>query len=716
MKKIFQLGFSLAFFAFGFSQELKPIAEKVKNVQLKNKSFVKYDLFTTDRSPQKQDLYKSAAEGVTVMNLNKLEIKRVTNERPETMEMTFPFEGKNITVELVKNNIFTSDFKVNTDKGSVNYTPGVYYQGIVKGDEESLVAISFFNNDVVGVTSIKDVGNIILGKAKNSEDFVSYNDHKLKGENPFKCASDEIEENKLPVIKYDPAMLTTKKTDNCVRIYYEVCNQPYKDNGSNVTTTTNWLTAVHNNIGTLYNNDAITVALSEIYIWTTADPYTGTYSQNLAAFRTNRPTFNGDLAHLVNSPATTSVAYVNSLCTTSKHAYSGISLSYSNVPVYSWTIMAMTHEMGHSLGSPHTHACAWNGNSTAIDGCGPSAGYSEGCNAPLPTNGGTIMSYCHLVPSVKIDFLNGFGPQPAALIRNTVNSKGCLGTNCTTSCAVTVTGMNITNVTNNSATATIVDNTSTSWKYRLSKMDGTVVTSGNTNNKVINFTNLTDGTYYKIAVGTDCSGPQAFAFEQLLLTDANWCSGTLFTDTGGATGNYQDGQNFVKTFYPANPSDKLKLTFTQFDTEAGYDFMNVYDGPSIASPRFANGSSLSGTTIPGPFQSTHSTGAITVRFTSDAGLTGAGWVASFNCITLATAESTIGNSVSVTKVSKDIFKILSKEKILSYQMFDTSGKLVKNSGKISSYEEKVDLAGYPLGTYVVSIVTTKETITKKVIR
>ncbi|HOB25292.1 MAG TPA: T9SS type A sorting domain-containing protein, partial [Kaistella sp.] len=47
---------------------------------------------------------------------------------------------------------------------------------------------------------------------------------------------------------------------------------------------------------------------------------------------------------------------------------------------------------------------------------------------------------------------------------------------------------------------------------------------------------------------------------------------------------------------------------------------------------------------------------------------------------------------------------------------DTSGKLVKNSGKISSYEEKVDLAGYPLGTYVVSIVTTKETITKKVIR
>ena len=40
MKKIFQLGFSLAFFAFGFSQELKPIAEKVKNAQLKNKGYL----------------------------------------------------------------------------------------------------------------------------------------------------------------------------------------------------------------------------------------------------------------------------------------------------------------------------------------------------------------------------------------------------------------------------------------------------------------------------------------------------------------------------------------------------------------------------------------------------------------------------------------------------------------------------------------------------
>ena len=83
--------------------------------------------------------------------------------------------------------------------------------------------------------------------------------------------------------------------------------------------------------------------------------------------------------------------------------------------------------MGHNLGSPHTHNCSWTGG--AIDGCGPAAGYSEGCNAPLPSQGqGTIMSYCHLVPSVGIGFTYGFGPQPGNLIRSRVNNASCLNT------------------------------------------------------------------------------------------------------------------------------------------------------------------------------------------------------------------------------------------------------------------------------------------------
>lgn len=722
MKRIFQLCCSLVFFSFGFSQNLKPIAEKVKNSHTANKTFVKYSPFTVDPSAQKQALYKAAAEDITVMKLNSTELQRINSERPEALEMNFPFEGKNITVELVKNNFFTQDFKLNTDKGYINYTPGVYYQGIVKGDNESLVAISFFNDDVVGVTSIKDLGNIVIGKTKNADSYVSYNDQKLKGDNPFSCSAEDLIENqKMPAPSYDPKTMTAKKTDNCVRIYYEAGFGPYTQNGSNVTTTTNWVTAMHNNISTLYANDGITVALSAVMVWTTTDPYAGTPSEILNQFRNTRTSFNGDVAQLLRNPATTSIAWVNALCGPYKYSYSGVNFAYANVPTYSWNIEAMTHEIGHNLGSPHTHDCSWNGNNTRIDGCGPASGNPGNgtCAAgPLPTgSGGTIMSYCHLVSSVGINFANGFGPQPGALIRNTVNSKGCLGTDCVTSCALTITGMTVANVTNNSASATIIDNTAVSWKYKLAKMDGTVVVSGVSSSKVLNFTNLNEGTYYNVSVGTECSGPQAYAYEQLILTDANWCSGIQFTDPGGASANYGDNQIITKTFYPANSSDKLKLTFTEFDTESGFDFMNVYNGPTTGSPRFTNGTQLSGNTIPGPFQSTHSTGAITVRFISDGGVSGTGWNSTFDCLTLATGETSMANSVKISQTAvKNIFSITSKDKILSYSVLDASGKLVKNAVKLNATEEKLDLSAYPKGTYVISVTTAKETVTKKVIK
>ena len=717
MKRIFQLCFSLAFFSLGFSQNLKPIAEKVHAAQSAKKTFVKYDLFTADNSAQKQAKYSAAAEGITVMQLNKAEVQKINSERPEALEMSFPFEGKNITVELVKNNLFTQDFKVNTEKGFFNYKPGVYYHGIVKNDNKSLVAISFFNDEVIGISSVENVGNIVLGKVTDGEDYVSYNDQKLTEKNPFVCGADEVPENqKANIPSFDPSKLTTKMTDNCVRIYYEVGYSLYTRNGSNVTTTTNWTTALHNNVDTLYENDQINVALSQVFVWTTQDPYSGEPLDILNQFKNNRTSFNGDVAQLLRWPNTTSIAFLNSLCTTSKYSYCGLNMQSINVPTYSWNIEAMTHELGHNLGSPHTHACKWNGNDTAIDGCGPSAGYSEGCDAPLPTNGGTIMSYCHLT-NVGINFANGFGPQPGTLIRNTVNSKGCLGMDCVTSCDVTITGMTVSNVTQTSVTATIIDAVATSWKYKLVKMDGTVVDSGVTTNKVLNFTNLTPGTYYKVAVGTECSGPQAFAYEQLLMTDANWCSGINFTDTGGENGNYTDGEVIVKTFYPSNSGDKLKMTFTQFETEEGYDFMNIYNGPSTGSPRFQGGTQVSGNNIPGPFTSTHATGAITVRFISDQGLTAAGWNATIECLSLGTGENITSSGVNISRTSaKGIFSITSKEKIVSYEIFDASGKLIKKSGNLNVAETNVDLSASPVGTYVVSVTTATETVTKKILR
>lgn len=707
-------------FVVGFSQQLRPVAQKISEYHVEKNNFQKFDLFETNKASPKLPEYKRAATDITVIKVKSDELKRLLNERPEYLEIRFPFNGdQEITVELYKNQIFTNDFKVSTNKGEiVKYNPGVYYIGIVKGDHTSIAAFSFFNNDIVGVASTSDLGNVVLGKAKNAEDFVSYSESKLTGANPFVCGVDELKENQAKNISFDPNAGKKAITENCVRIYYEVCFKPYQNNNSDVTTTTNWLTAVHNNIAALYSNDDIKVALNEINIWTTQDPYTGTPSANLSSFRNNRQTFNGDLAHLINAPATTSMAYVNSLCGTYKHAYSGISQTYANVPVYSWTIQAMTHEMGHSLGSPHTHACAWNGNNTAIDGCGAQAGYSEGCTGPIPstTVKGSIMSYCHLVSGVGISFSNGFGPQPAALIRNTVDSKPCLGTNCTTACNSTITQMNISNVTQVSASASFTDAVSTSWKYKLNKMDGTLVESGNTGAQALNLNNLQPATYYQLSVGTNCSGSNAYQRTQIFLTDAAWCDGAVFTDTGGQTSGYGNSETIIKTFYPS--SGALTMTFTEFNLEQDYDFMYVYNGPSTGSPLFVNGNTLTGNTVPGPFTSTHSSGAITVRFVSDAGVTGNGWKAGFSCASLGVDDATKNDhAISIyPNPAKNVVIISSEHSLKSYKIHDEAGRLIMSDSSLKGNKHEINVSSIQTGNYIVTIETSKEKVNKKMIK
>lgn len=717
MKRFLLSIFTLLSFTFIWAQSLNLVPKKVLDYQALHKNtMVYFSPFTVDNSAAKKINYEKSVKDVTVLKIDKAQLSKIVETQPKAMELAFPFEGKTIIVELIKNNLFTNDFKVSTNKGDINYKPGVYYQGMIKGDNSSVVAISFFNDDVVGVSSTLKIGNIVLGKAQDSEDFLSYNDSKLTGVNPFVCGVDELVENQKQKTSYNPVNNSDKLTANCVRVYYEVGYGPYTQNSSNVTTTSNWLTAMHNNISTLYANDGVNLALSEIFVWTTVDPYAGTPDGILDQFRLKRTSFNGDIAQLIRNPATTSIAYLNSLCTNYNYSYSGVNKTYSNIPTYSWNIDAMTHEMGHNLGSPHTHACAWNGNNSAIDGCGSAAGYDEGCDAELPTDGGTIMSYCHLVSSVGINFAKGFGPQPGSLIRNTIDASGCLGRDCIKSCTTTVTDVKFSNYTQNSVRATIVDNSSTNWKYKVSQLDGTLVTSGNSNSKVVDISGLSADQYYIINVGTDCSGPDAYQSSNLFLTDADWCVGTAFTDPGGTSKNYIDNQVLVKTFYPT-AGKKLKLTFSEFGLEDGYDFMDVYDGVSISSPKFTNGNQLTGFKTPGPFEATNPEGAITVLFISDPAENGIGWNATFDCLTLATSDLSRNNSVSVTpNPTKGKVNVKSTNKITSVQIYDVSGKLITNEDKIMAESKVVNLSDLPAGNYLFKIKTEKETVVKKVLK
>ncbi len=118
--------------------------------------------------------------------------------------------------------------------------------------------------------------------------------------------------------------------------------------------------------------------------------------------------------------------------------------------------------------------------------------------------------------------------------------------------------------------------------------------------------------------------------------------GSTFYDSGGAGGNYNSNANQTTTLFPDTAGDVITATFTSFNTEAGYDFLRVYNGPNATFPLLGT---YSGTGIPGPFTSTDPTGALTFVFTSDGSITYSGWAANITCST-TTCSLTIAETLN----------------------------------------------------------------------
>ncbi len=108
------------------------------------------------------------------------------------------------------------------------------------------------------------------------------------------------------------------------------------------------------------------------------------------------------------------------------------------------------------------------------------------------------------------------------------------------------------------------------------------------------------------------------------------CSGTFY-DQGG-TGNYGNNQTFTYTICPSTPGSRVIVNFSSFNLEDNFDFLQIYDGTSIAAPTLG---AYTGTAGPGIVTATvsNTSGCLTFRFTSDANDVLSGWVAAISCST-----------------------------------------------------------------------------------
>ena len=413
------------------AQTIKPIAQMVVEANLANEFTNTVDFF----SPETGDLSEqpelaAVLKDGKLLRWDALQVEKLMAQAGKPLALRLPIGEKgSIEVQLVPAKNFSDGFEVRTASDDLvqEVERGLHYWGIVKDDPNSLVTISVFGNELMGSIAFEGA-QYTIGLLPDSDDntHIAYKSSDLDKNNPFECLTDE----KLHQIgeQYaDKAENRSVGPNNCVRMYVEADYTLFQNKGS-VANVTTYLTGVFSQVSALYTNESINLVLHTLVVWDVADPYTGpTASNYLTQFRTAKNgVFNGDLAHLVGIHGLGGVAYLDVLCNgLYSVGYSSINATYSNVPTYSWTVEVLTHEIGHNLGSSHTHACVWNGNNTAIDGCGPTAGYSEGCTAALPVSG-TIMSYCHLVSGVGINFANGFGPQPGDRIRSEVYNAPCL--------------------------------------------------------------------------------------------------------------------------------------------------------------------------------------------------------------------------------------------------------------------------------------------------
>ncbi len=710
MKKITILLILLSGFGL-FAQ--KKVAQKVQELMAQNAVFKPYSVLTSVSELPNTSSYNKVVSNATYAKLNTQGLTNLVANKDQYIEVAVPYLGSSVVVQLYKVNIFAEGFHVDTDKAkSIPYQKGVFYRGIVKGDLNSVVAFSFFNNQLNGIISNETVTNLVISKLdvkNNVSDYIIYSDNEMKIPNTFQC---HVKESVLPTPTANKNN-SQPQSAKCVTIYFEIDNSLYQSNGSDEAATSDWMTAVFNNVQTIYSNDGITVSLKSLYIWTTADPYEGigtSSSDYLYKFNELRPVFDGDLGQLVgiDPGGLGGVAVgINGLCTQDNFSYSDVFFSYSAVPTFSWTIEVITHELGHLLGSPHTHGCYWNGNNTAIDGCGPTANsqYTEGsCDiGPVPSNSvkGTIMSYCHLVNGVGINFNNGFGPQPAARILDAIANSTCLSSDCLNTCINTVANIMATTTTSNSATITWTDlGGANNWQIAITPFGSTAVTWVPVSTNTYTAVALSPNTYYVVQVRPICDfGLTAPNEQTIVVTSTNYCTGIEITDTGGTTGDYTDSETYVRTIIPNLPNKKISVTFAAFDLELDYDYMHVYDGNTTSAPDLSSGG-FTGSTIPGPFQSTAADGSLTLKFTSDGGVVAPGYIANVACLT-SLANSTFEPNIDFSyfpNPTNGLVTIVSKTTISEVKVYNVEGRLLYQN-KANTLDTKIDMSAFANGTY-----------------
>lgn len=205
------------------------------------------------------------------------------------------------------------------------------------------------------------------------------------------------------------------------------------------------------------------------------------------------------------------------------------------------------------------------------------------------------------------------------------------------------------------------------------------------------------GAGWEAEIGCTECGPTGDVFP-MANDRVSTCDG-IFTDTGVGE-NYMDNEDFVKTICAAYNDVHVIVAFQTIILENSFDYLTIYDGPTVADPMLA---SLTGSY--GPLTYTSTENCLTFKFTSDFSVTQQGWEATISCTEPPQSADEIAEIPfsCYPNPSTGVFTLQPElSEVYDFQVYNIAGECILQKSKCIG-NQLIDMKGYPIGCYILEV-------------